>query len=439
MKIFISILLITIMATDAFGEVGMPDEYQADSIGSLAFGKGHEVFYVSGKNTRWQNGPGDDAARIYISNAKENVTYKIDVPSKVYKVIPYQPRIIDDSLIKRAQKEDKDKEARLELIGTETVDGQFCDHFRLTTLTTTSYHSKYDYWVSKIYGVPIKIILSTGNTSTNQNDHSQNELFIKPGHQSPDLFVLPAGYKREEIVAFATVGSKSIHSQELTGRPKAIQTALCEDQKLHKIRYVERHLAKPDCDEPSCRHDESFDRFEFVENPLTEGMCLIGDDDYFRGKSILKFSDNVFPENSVQRPLCDSDLKNALERARGLAIKGCWRLGKFGKTGSFNITEFVERNAVRAAALSLYDGKRLVLKDWTVKIPTKFAPDVWRLGDEGVLHPEENFVLFGLRSGSEIELATVGYGGEGINYYLNRTDGNAFMEMLHEYVYTAGY
>ena len=85
MKSISSILLFAVMVTDAFGEAKMPDEYQADSIGSLAFGIGHEIFYVSGKNSRWQNGPGKDATRIYISDTKENITYEIDVPNKVYR------------------------------------------------------------------------------------------------------------------------------------------------------------------------------------------------------------------------------------------------------------------------------------------------------------------------------------------------------------------
>ena len=97
----------------------------------------------------------------------------------------------------------------------------------------------------------------------------------------------------------------------------------------------------------------------------------------------------------------------------------------------------MESNGVRSVTLSMYDGRRMVLKDWTAKAPTDADPDVWRLGDEGVFYPNDNVVLFGLRSGEEIELSTVAYGGEGINYYLNRSVGDSFVETLHEYVYTA--
>jgi hypothetical protein len=437
MNSVICILFFMVMTTDAFGEAKMPDEYQADLVGQVTGGSVHDVFYMSGKNTRRQNAPGDAATFIIISNAKENVTYRIDVPNKVYKEVPYQPEIIDDSRIKYAFEKAKAKEASVELIGAQVIDGQSCDIYQETSLGL--YHYKHTYWVSKTYGVPVKFIYSSEDLSTKKMVQQKQELFIKPGHQSPDLFELPAGYKKKETIDFAIVTEKFLHTQKLIGRPKEIHTTLCEDQKLHEIKYVERHLAKLDCNEPSCRHDESFDSFEFVEKPLTEGMCLVGDDDYFRGKSILQFSENVFSRRDHKRPQCDSDVKNALEKAKGLAIKGCWRLGKFGKMGSFNIAEFAEHNGVRTAALSLLDGKRLVMFDWTGNIPTPPDSDVWRLGDEGVFHPEESFVLFGLRSGSEIELATVRYGGEGINYYLNRTVGNAFMEMLHEYVYTAGY
>jgi hypothetical protein len=437
MKSIFSILLFAVMVTDAFGEAKMPVEYQVDWVGDIPGGAVHDIFYVSGKNTRRQNAPGDAATLIIISNAQENVTYRIDVPNKEYTEVPYQPEIINDSRIKYAFEKAKAKEARVELIGAQTIDGQSCDIYEENSLS--SYRYKDTYWVSKIYGVPIKIIYNAENLSTKKMVQHKQEWFIKPGHQSPDLFVLPTGYKRKEAIDFAIVTDKFLHTQKLIGRPKEIHTALCEDQKLHEIRYVERHLAKPDCKNMACRQDEVYDRFEFVKNQLVKGMCLVGDDDYFRGKGILKFTENVFSRRDDKRPQCDVDLKNVLEKTKGLTIKGCWRLGKFDKTGSFNIAEFAEHNGVRTAALSLLDGKRLVMFDWTGNTPTATDTDVWRLGDEGVFHPEESFVLFGLRFGSEIELATVGYGGEGVTYYLYRTDGNKFVELTNDYVYTNGY
>lgn len=435
MKSTIGVMLLVMVTTHAMAEVRMPDEYQAE----LDFGDRHEVVYVSGKNSRWQNDLGDAATVIYIRNAADNVTYEIDVKSKSYETTPYHQWRFSDAFFKLAQERDKKKEAHLELLGTETIDGQLCDHYRLRSLSSSSFQSEDFFWVSKVYGIPIKITSRSGSISEKQIQYTQ-EWLIRPGPQPSSLFVLPAEYKRSAIVEFATVyHDSSIHSSKLVGRPKTIHTALCEDQKLHKVRYVERHLANPDCEGSACDRDESFDRFEFIDNPLKKGMCLIGDDEYFRGKSILQFSDNVFPEDSEQRPPCDIGVKNVLEKTKGLAIKGCWRLGKFEKTGSFNIAEFVEHQGVRTAALSIIDGSRLILRDWTGKAPTASEPDVWRLGDGGVFHPNENFVLFGLRSGAEIELATVGYGGEGVNYFLNRTNGNAFVEILHEYVYTAGY
>lgn len=437
MKSVISILLFAAMVADAFGEARLPDEYQIDWVGDVPGRAVHDIFYVSGKNIRRQNAPGDAATLIIISNAQENVTYRIDVPNKVYEEVPYQPQIVDDSRMRIAYEKAKSGEARVELIGAETIDGQACDIYQETSLA--SYRYEHTYWVSKTYGIPIKIVYRSEDLSTKKMVRAKQEWFIKPGHQSPGLFVLPAGYEKKEAIDFAMIADKFLHTQKLIGRPKAIHTALCEDQKLHEIRYVDRHLAKPDCKNMACRQDEVYDRFEFLENPLTEGMCLVGDDDYFRGKSILQLSENVFIRDNDKRPKCDSEVINTLEQAKVLTIKGCWRLGKFGKTGSINITEFAEHNGVRTAALSLHDGERLVMFDWTGNTSTGTGAGVWRLGDEGVFHPEENFILFGLRSGSEIELATVGYGGEGVNYYLNRTNGNTFTEMLHEYVYTAGY
>lgn len=434
----INVVLFVILTTASIVEARMPNEYQAERIGYFPWGdRVHEIFYVSGKNTRHQNAPGDAATLIIISNAQENVTYRIDVPGKVYEEVPYQPEVIDNSRMLQASKSKKDKQSRITLVGTETIDGQLSDICRETSLPP--YHFENTYWVSKIYNVPIKIISRSKNLSTNQMEEGKQEWFIKPGHQSPDLFVLPAGYKKKSVVGFASVNDNFLHTQKLIGRPKKIQTALCEDQKIHKIQYVDRHLAKTNCENSYCSRIDilEFDIYKFVEKPVNEGMCLIGDADYFRGKSILPFTNNIFAMRGDQRPQCGTAVKNFLNKSKGLAIKGCWRLGKFGKYGSIDITEFAESNAVRSVTLNLYDGRRMVLKDWTAKAPTEAEPDVWRLGDEGVFYPNDNVVLFGLRSGEEFELATVAYGGEGINYYLDRSVGDSFVEMLNEYVYTA--
>lgn len=420
----------------AHASATMPKEYQAEWIGETG-GNIHDVFYVSGGNTRRQNAPGTKATFITISNAQENITYRINTLENVYTEEPYHPDFIDDSRIQYARSKEKDGTARLELIGTETVDSQVCDVYRETSLTSYPYQDTY--WVSRSYGVPIKIVFKAKDLSTNKMVEKKQEWFIRPGAQSAELFNLPPGIKRKADIAFASVSNTGIYSNKLIGKPNDIHTALCEDQQLHKIKYVNRHLVDPECNIGECRHDENYDRFEFVDTPLKEGMCLIGDDGYFRGKKVLQINENIFPQDSSQRPVCDQDEVSVMERSMGLPVKGCWRLGRFGESGTYNIAEFVEQHGVRSAALGLYDGRRLVLKKWSVKVPTEAAPDVWRLGDNGVFHPDERFVIFGLKDGSEMEIATVGYGGEGINYYLNRTNGNEFNELMHEYVYTAGY
>ena len=144
MKSVISILLFAVMVTDAFGEAKMPDEYQVDWVGDVRFGGSvHDVFYISGNNTRRQNAPGDAATLIIISNAQENVTYRIDVPNKVYEEVPYHPEIIDDSRIRFAYEKAKDKEVRVELIGAQTIDGQYCDIYRVESLGAYHYEDTY--------------------------------------------------------------------------------------------------------------------------------------------------------------------------------------------------------------------------------------------------------------------------------------------------------
>ena len=49
------------------------------------------------------------------------------------------------------------------------------------------------------------------------------------------------------------------------------------------------------------------------------------------------------------------------------------------------------------------------------------------------------FVLLAMNVQGEIELFTLVFGGEGVNYVLLRTDGNDFHERAHEYVYAMGH
>lgn len=443
MKYIVWITYFALVTTNALSAPSLPSEYQAEWIGEVGQGQSvHQIFYVSGKNTRWQNGPGDEATVIMISNADENVTYQIDVPNKTYEELPFQPRTLHNFLMQNALKNQQGKVSRIALVGEEKINEQDCEIYQETSLVT--YHYENTIWLSKTYGVPIKVIFSAEDLSTKRMVKTTQEWLIKPGAQSPELFTPPTKYKTAEyrkkpMIAFAFVDEKSLRPEGLIARPENIHTALCDDQQLHEIRFVKRHLTKPGCNTGACLMDEDFDRFSFIKTPLTNGTCLIGEDSYFHGKTILKISDHIFDEDDIQRPLCDINVINTLEKTKGLAIKGCWRLAKINNGGSFNIAEYVEDNGVRSASISLHDDKRFILENWDVKVPTEFGSDVWRLGDEGVFHPNENFVLFGLRGGAEIELVTVGLGGEGVNYFLKRTDGQSFIELLHEYIYTNGY
>lgn len=235
--------------------------------------------------------------------------------------------------------------------------------------------------------------------------------------------------------SIAFVGDSFIRSLGHLRQPEKFRTSLCDDQKTYQIRYVERHSCNP----KQCRENDNFDRYRFLRDTANNGNCLIGDDDFFRGKSALALRNNSFPFDDESRPKCSNALTAAFAEAKGLAVKGCWQLGQFEKTGSVNVVEFVPHNGVLTAAFGWYDDTRLILKEWTVTPATAEDDSVWSLGDGGIFQPSHYNVLFGFWIDGEIELVVSSFGGEGVTYSLIRSKDNVFFELWNNYLYTNGY
>ena len=78
----INVVLFVILTAYSIGEAKMPDEYQADWVGDFPFGGNvHDIFYVSGKNTRRQNAAGIRCAPLIgvstIGHVKRKVAHTI--------------------------------------------------------------------------------------------------------------------------------------------------------------------------------------------------------------------------------------------------------------------------------------------------------------------------------------------------------------------------
>ncbi|NOU01548.1 MAG: hypothetical protein HOO95_08255 [Gallionella sp.] len=438
MKSIFFILLGFVTMSQAIADVQMPKEYRAEL---LVNGKLRDVWYISGKNSRVEGSVGDETLHITIHNAQKNVTYVFDSKNKQYDENPYSAdelRVgaLSDFAIEKVRENEKYKMSRLVQEGTEIVDEQICDVYRQVSLT--GYRGETIFWVSKKYGIPIKSVFILENPVTHEMSESKHELFIRPSTQSMSLFDLPESYVKKEysnMSSIALLGDSFLQSLGHLRQPEKFSTALCGDRKIYQIRYVERH----NCNPKQCRDEDNFDRYRFLRDTASNVNCLIGDDDFFRGKSVLDLHNNSFPFDEASRPKCSDALTTALSEAKGLAVKGCWQLGQFEKTGSVNIVEFVPHNGVLTAALAWHDNSRLILNEWTAPQATGEVDSVWRLGDRGVFQPSYYNVLFGFRIDGEIELVVSSFGGEGVTYSLIRSKGNVFVELWNNYLYTNGY
>jgi hypothetical protein len=446
MKKIIFALLLLQASAQAFSEVGLPNEYQVEfsETGINVWGgKQSNVFYVSGSLARWQNDVGQSATYVTISDAKENINYEMNVSKKEYAEKPYKPHRLEDTLHQWTQDMLANQSAWT-LVEKVNLEGLPSEHFRLTkTVNGTVIQS--DYWISTTYGIPIKYTVQGRKPSSKQLDNYLSKRWIINA-SAPDaaLFKLPAEYKKQASIAFASYFENRVYTSQLAGRPQTMQTAICDDQKVYQIRYLERVSPEP-CTTGDCRGDYSpSDIFEFVGRVKKDemqgedsGTCLIGDNEYFRGKTALRISKNKFGEDE-HRPLCSKKIAQAFAQQEKLAVKNCWTLAQLGEKDSFHIFEFVEKNGVYKAGLGLYTPSLVAIDEWTGLNPKENSGNVWSDGGGLNFSHDRHAVLFGLRADSGIDLVTLGEGSECANYYLKRTEGGKLVTVLEDY-FCGGY
>lgn len=436
-------LLFLLYSVQAFSEVSLPAEYRADEI---VDGKIRRVTYVSGNSLRAEYlgecAIDEQRSCISISNPKKKITYDL-YANKEYVESSYAGDVVNVGAFtfafEDARENEKYKLSRLVQEGTEVVDGQLCDIYRNKSLT--AYRGGIIFWVSRQYGIPIQTVFILENLLTHKLSESKHELLIRPGAQAKKLFELPSGYVKKVFANISSIAwedsedNKFLRSNGHMIEPKKFHTALCMDQTLHPIRYVDSHSSAPQ----QFREVDEFDRYRFInKTEIRRDDCLIGDDAFFRQRTLVKLSNNDFVSDDTPRPLCSANAKKSFVKFKGLAVEGCWQLATFGKNGFVNLVKFVPHNGTVTTALAWSDKSRLILNESTVEFKSGDT-DVWSLGDEGVFQPSNYKVLFAFQMKGEIELVSSRFGGEGVTYFTHLSQGNVFVEQQNESVYTNGY
>lgn len=114
---------------------------------------------------------------------------------------------------------------------------------------------------------------------------------------------------------------------------------------------------------------------------------------------------------------CPSALTARLAEAVGRAVQGCWPRAAVAPGGMVAMAQYVTVGREALAVLAVADADTLRLDRYpaTVERP---GQDLWRVDDQGVLHPEEFRVLFAARRRGALVVAVSWMGAEGENLFL---------------------
>jgi hypothetical protein len=106
-----------------------------------------------------------------------------------------------------------------------------------------------------------------------------------------------------------------------------------------------------------------------------------------------------------------------LAEAEGRAVQGCWPRASVAPGGMVAMAQYVTVGREALAVLAVADGDTLQLDRYpaTVERP---GQDLWRVDDQGALHPEEFRVLFAARRHGALVVAVSWMGAEGENLFL---------------------
>lgn len=160
----------------------MAAEFSATVITKTEGQEMHGKIFMKGQKVRNEFQAGDET-NISIARPDKKVVWVLMPAEKTYMEMPITEEAQEKILIKKPE-----DQAKMKLLGTETVNGYECDKYEMSTTVEGKPVKQYN-WVAKKLGMAIKVEAADGSFSMEYRD-------IKVGGVADSLFEVPQGYQK---------------------------------------------------------------------------------------------------------------------------------------------------------------------------------------------------------------------------------------------------
>ena len=181
MKLKSSILILTAVILACLLGLAQAAEFSAKVVSHMGPQKVQGKVYLKGEKLRQEFSMGGQKS-INIARPDKQVMWVVMPAQKVYMEMPF-----GETDLAKTMRMPKDK-TKMKLVGTETVDGYETEKYE-TVVKSDGRAMKFDLWVAKKLGVPIKMVSKDGS-------YSMEYLDIKEGNVPDSVFKVPSGYRK---------------------------------------------------------------------------------------------------------------------------------------------------------------------------------------------------------------------------------------------------
>ena len=181
MKFKSSILILTAIILACFLGLAQAADFSAKVVSHMGPQKVQGKVYLKGEKMRQEFSMGGGKS-INIARPDKNVMWVLMPAQKFYMEMPFQ-----ETDLAKTMRMPKDK-TKMKLVGTETVNGYETEKYE-TVVKSDGKTMKFDLWVAKKLGVPIKMVSKDGS-------YSMEYLDIKEGNVPDSVFKVPSGYRK---------------------------------------------------------------------------------------------------------------------------------------------------------------------------------------------------------------------------------------------------
>ncbi len=242
--------------------------------------------------------------------------------------------------------------------------------------------------------------------------------------------------------AFAGLGGTVLLALEDEGRDSKAKPrwsrAICQDNTVLSVSF-EAHQLRRARDNGRARgynlENMEGDRYRVARGKAEDDRtCLLTNEEFFAGQDLLEIRTLSAPGREPGR--CSAEAVAQLAERKRRSVRACWKVAALGPQMDFLVADFDRRKDDLLAVLAVHTGARLLLHD----LPAKYDPQTvtgWRVGDQGVIHPNSFEILFALRNRrtGSLNLGVEWVGEEGGSEMLLRAFGDELRQICGGYRY----